>query len=49
MGLSEEQAKGALVLTLGAMTTEDDIERAIEIISEVVEKLRRVVAMTARG
>lgn len=48
MGLTDEQAKGALVLTVGLETTQDDIDRAIEIIPEVVKKLRSVTALTAR-
>jgi len=48
MGLTDEQAKGALVLTLGAMTTDDDVARAIETIPRVVDTLRRVTAMTSR-
>lgn len=48
MGFSEEQAKGALVLTVGVLTTEEEIDRAVTIIPEVVEKLRRVVRVTIR-
>ena len=48
MGLTDEQAKGALVLTVGEMTTDDDIARAIEVIPHVVEQLRRVTALTSR-
>ena len=48
MGLSDEEAKGALVLTLGVQTTEEDIDRALEVIPSVVQKLRRVTALTTR-
>ncbi|MBI3996185.1 MAG: cysteine desulfurase [Candidatus Omnitrophica bacterium] len=48
MGLTDEQAKGALVLTVGEPTTEDDIDRALEIIPVVVQRLRNVTALTAR-
>jgi len=48
MGLTDEQAKGAIVFTIGVMTTEDEIERALEIIPTVVQKLRRVTSLTAR-
>jgi len=48
MGLTDEQAKGALVLTVGASTTEDEIDRALEIIPSVVQRLRNVTALTAR-
>ncbi|MBI4354144.1 MAG: cysteine desulfurase [Candidatus Omnitrophica bacterium] len=49
MGLTDEQAQGALVLTVGETTTEEEIDRALEIIPQVVEKLRRVTRMTVRA
>ncbi len=49
MGLSDEQAKGALVLTLGASTIEDDVDRALEIIPTIVQRLRNVTALTSRS
>ena len=49
MGLTDEQAAGALVLTVGEMTTEDQIDRALEIIPRVAEQLRRVTQMTVRA
>jgi len=48
MGLSDEQAKGALVLTVGAPTTDEEIDRALEVIPAVVQRLRNVTALTAR-
>ncbi len=48
MGLSDEEAKGALVLTIGAPTTEDDIDRALELIPAAVQRLRNVTALTSR-
>ncbi|MBI4004412.1 MAG: cysteine desulfurase [Candidatus Omnitrophica bacterium] len=48
MGLSDEEAKGALVLTLGVQTTDDEIDRALEIIPTVVQRLRNVTALTSR-
>lgn len=48
MSLTDEQAKGAIVFTIGVMTTEDEIERALEIIPNVVKKLRNVTSLTAR-
>ncbi|PIQ83470.1 MAG: cysteine desulfurase NifS [Candidatus Omnitrophica bacterium CG11_big_fil_rev_8_21_14_0_20_63_9] len=48
MGLTDEQAKGALVLSLGEQTTEKEIDRALELIPSVVQKLRNVTALTAR-
>ncbi len=49
MGLTDEQAKGALVLSLGELTTDEEIVRAIEIIPQVVERLRRVTMLTMRN
>jgi cysteine desulfurase len=48
IGLSDEQAKGALVLSVGAPTTEDEIDRALELIPAVVQRLRNVTALTSR-
>ena len=48
MGLSDEQAKGALVLSVGVPTSEDEIDRALEVIPSVVKQLRNVSALTAR-
>jgi len=49
MGLTDEEAKGALVLTVGEPTTEEEIDRALEVIPRVVQQLRRVTALTARA
>ena len=49
MGLTDEQAKGALVLSIGAMTTDEDIDRALEVIPAVVQRLRNVTALTSRS
>jgi cysteine desulfurase len=48
MGLTDEQAAGALVLTVGECTTDEEMTKALEIIPQVVEKLRRVTALTSR-
>ena len=48
MGLSDEQAKGALVLTIGVQTTEEEIDRALDIVPMVVKRLRNVTALTSR-
>lgn len=40
MGLSPEQAKGALRLTIGKGNTEDEIDRAAEVIHRAVGRLR---------
>ena len=49
MGLSDEEAAGALVLTVGIPTTEDEIDHALEIIPSVVQRLRHVTALTSRS
>ncbi|MBI4597405.1 MAG: cysteine desulfurase [Candidatus Omnitrophica bacterium] len=48
MGLSDDEAKGALVLSVGLPTTEEEIDRALEIIPRVVQQLRSVTALTTR-
>ncbi len=48
MGLTDEQAKGALVLTVGVPTTDDEIDQALERVPRVVQRLRSVTALTAR-
>ena len=40
MGVSLEWAKGTLRLTTGRMTTEAEIDRAIQVICEAAEKLK---------
>ncbi len=40
MGISPEQAHGSLRLTLGKWTTEDEIERVLDILPGIVAKLR---------
>jgi cysteine desulfurase len=48
MGLSDEEAKGALVLTLGVSPTDEEIDRALEVVPMVVQRLRRVTTLTSR-
>lgn len=48
MGLTDEQARGALVLTVGVPTTEQEIDRVLEMMPTVVRRLRNVTALTAR-
>lgn len=48
MGLSDAQAAGAVVFTVGEPTTDSDVERALEIIPTVVGRLRRVIELTGR-
>ncbi len=49
MGLTDEQAKGALVLTVGVPTTEAELEESAELIPRVAERIRRVSALTSRA
>ncbi len=49
MGLTDEEAKGALVLTIAEGTTPDDVDRAVEIIERVAKRLRSVTALTSRA
>ncbi len=42
IGLKPEQAHGSLRLTMGKYTTKEDIDYVIEILPEVVEKLRKI-------
>ena len=47
MGLSDDEAMGATLFTLSALTTQAEIDQAIERLPGVVERLRRVTALTA--
>ncbi len=49
IGLTDEQAKGALVLSVGVPTTDEEINQALEVIPQIVERLRHVTALTARA
>ena len=49
VGLTDEQAKGALVLTVGEPTTDEEIDRTLEIIPMVVRQLRNVTMLTSRA
>jgi cysteine desulfurase len=44
LGLSEEEARGSVRLSVSASTTEAEIDRALEIIPRVVERLRGISA-----
>ncbi|MFN3484495.1 MAG: cysteine desulfurase family protein [Planctomycetota bacterium] len=44
LGLSEEEARGSVRLSVSAGTTEEEIDRALEIIPRVIERLRRISA-----
>jgi cysteine desulfurase len=41
MGVGPELARGALRLSLGHATTEDDVDRALEAVVGAVARLRR--------
>ncbi len=43
MGVERRMADGALRFTLGWSTSEDDVERALQVVPAVVERLRRAV------
>ena len=45
-GLSEQEAQGALLLSVGVPTTDQEIDRALEVFPGVVSRLRHVTAMT---
>jgi cysteine desulfurase len=47
-GLLHEEAHGSLVLTLGRFTQEQEIEQLIEILPQVVHRLRRLSPLTPR-
>ncbi len=42
LGLKPEQAHGSLRLSLGRWTKEEEIERVIEVLPEVIKKLRKI-------
>ena len=48
MGLTEAQAMGALVLSVGLPTTDEEIDRALALIPLVVQRVRNVTAFTSR-
>lgn len=41
MGVSRERAGGALRLTLGHTTTDDDVDRALDVLTDAIGRLRR--------
>jgi cysteine desulfurase len=47
MGYPEEEARGALRLSLGRTTTDDEIDRAAQIVPRVVASMRAGAAMVA--
>jgi cysteine desulfurase len=49
MGVPTELARGAVRLTLGAVTTADEVDRATEVLVGAVNRLRRHAAGQARG
>ena len=42
MGLTEEQAKSSLRLTVGPENTEEEIDKAVRVVKEIVEDLRKM-------
>ncbi|HID12042.1 MAG TPA: cysteine desulfurase NifS [Candidatus Latescibacteria bacterium] len=49
MGLSHELAHGSLRFTMGRWTTEEDIDRVLEVLPEVVAKLRAMSPLYRKG
>ncbi|ABN57840.1 MULTISPECIES: cysteine desulfurase NifS [Methanoculleus] len=45
-GLSHEEAHGSLRLTLGDANTEDDVDYVLEVLPEVIGRLRRISPLT---
>ena len=48
MGLSPERARSSLRLSLHRQTTEEEIDRAIELVSSQVARLRQVSAVVTQ-
>ena len=46
-GLLHEEAHGSLEVTLGRYSTEDDVERFIEVLPKVVERLRKLSPLSS--
>ncbi|MBN2112439.1 cysteine desulfurase [Candidatus Woesearchaeota archaeon] len=46
IGMKPEDAHGSLRLTLSRYTTEDEIDKALEVLPNVVEKLRKISPLT---
>jgi len=42
IGLTDEEANGSLRITLSRDTTEEEIDRVIKLIPNIVKKLRRI-------
>ena len=49
MGLSHELAHGSLRFTMGRWTTEEDVDRVLEVLPEVVAKLRAMSPLYRKG
>ena len=48
IGLDHETARGTLRLTLGSETTEEDIDYALQILPQAVEKLREASSLNSK-
>jgi len=42
LGLSPQQAHSSLRLTLGRYTTEEEIEKVLEVLPRIVQRLRKI-------
>jgi cysteine desulfurase len=50
MGLKAEEAHSAIRISLGRSTTEEEVERALEILAEIVARLRETSPLSkAKG
>jgi cysteine desulfurase len=48
MGLSPERARSSVRFSLHRQTTEEEVERAMELVSALVGRLRELAAVTTR-
>jgi cysteine desulfurase len=49
MGVPRDLALGAIRFSLGRETTREDIDRAVEVVPAVVEKVRRLAGVLGRA
>ena len=48
LGLAHEEAHGSLVFTLGKQTNEEDMDYVIEVLPDVVKRLRALSPLTPK-
>jgi cysteine desulfurase len=49
LGLSDDVARGSVRMTIGRDTTEDDVDRALAVMPEVVSRVRSIMPMLVGG